>query len=93
MISAINFILGRAKQDFLDLEELKNFTLSLDHYQDLYEKSREAFAIRVRGTTHSTSEETRRKIGAANKGKIAITKDGKVKSIYPEDLNLFLQAG
>ena len=93
MICSINFILGKAVQVKLNVEDLKNFTLNLDQYQQLYEESKRFFGDKIKGTTHSTSESTKQKISLANKGKVYVYKDGIVRSIYPNELNLFLNAG
>lgn len=93
MIAAINFILGKAKQMKLDANELKDFTLTLDYYQRLYEEAKKHFANKLRGTTHETSLETRQKISIKNRGKVYVNKEGIVRSIYPEDLELFIKNG
>ena len=93
MVCAINFILGKAVQVKLNVEELKNFTLNLDEYQRLYEEYKKFNGSRIRGTTHGTSDETKEKISRANKGKIYINKEGIVRNIRPEDLDLFLENG
>ena len=93
MICAINFILGNASLVKLDVEELKVFTASLEKYQELYEESKRHFAEKLRGTTHDTSEETKQKISKANGGRIYVNKDEVVRSIQPEDLDLYLSNG
>ena len=93
MICAINFILGKAHQVKLDIEELKIFIASLEKYQELYEESKQHFAEKLRGTTHGTSEETKQKISKANSGRIYVNKDEVVRSIQPEDLDLYLNNG
>lgn len=93
MICAINFILGNATQAKLNLDELKTFTLNLDYYQELYEESKKFFGDKIRGSTHDISEETKQKISKANRGRVYVNKDGVVRSIYPEDLDLYLENG
>lgn len=93
MLCAINFILGKAAQVKLDVEELKNMILDLDEYQKLYEECKKIFGDKTKGKTHCTSELTKEKIGKANKGRIYINKDGVVKAVQPADLNLFLENG
>ena len=93
MVCAINFILGKATQTKLNIEELKTFTLNLEEYQRLYEESKKYISNLLKGTTHDTSDETKEKISKANKGKIYVNKDGTVRSIQPEDLDLFLESG
>ena len=93
MLCAINFILGKAAQVKLDVEELKNMILDLDEYQKLYEECKKIFGDQTKGKTHCTSELTKEKIGKANKGRIYINKDGVVKAVQPADLNLFLESG
>lgn len=93
MIYAINFILGKASQVKLNVEELKLFVINLEKYQEVYEESRQYFAKKLKGTTHATSGETRRKISKANGGRVYINRDGVVKSIQPGDLELYLNNG
>lgn len=94
MICAINFILGKATQVKLDVENLKTFTLNLDKYQQLYEESKKYFADQIRGTTHFTSEETKQKISKSNSGRIYVNKDGIVRSLKDRDeVDLFLANG
>ena len=93
MFTAINFILGKSKQININTTELKQYVENLDLYQQLYEESKQYFASKIRGTAHDTSEETRLKIGRANKGKTYVNKDGVVRSLKPEDVDLFLENG
>lgn len=93
MVCAINFILGKAMQVKLNVEELKNFVLNLDEYQKLYEEYKKFNGNRIKGTTHITSNETKEKISKANKGKVYINKDNIVRSIQVEDLELYLENG
>lgn len=90
MIYAINFILGRAKQNKLDMEDLRNFVLNLDKYQKMYEESKKFLADKIKGTTRVTSAETKKKIGKANSGRIYINKDGIVKTISSDELENYL---
>lgn len=90
MVSAINFILGNAVLVKLNVDELKTFTLNLEHYQQLYEDLRK-HGNPIKGTTHEVSEETRQKISNANSGRIYVNKNGIVKSVSPDELNLYLE--
>lgn len=94
MVCAINFILGKATQVKLNVNELKNFTLNLDLYQQLYEESKKYFAKLIEGTTHDTSEETKQKISKANSNRIYVNKDGVVRALKDKDeVELFLANG
>lgn len=93
MYCALNFILGKIKQNNIDTMEFEVFLKSLPKYQELYEKSKQHCAAKIRGTTHNTSDETKAKISAANRGRVYINKDHTIKSIKPENLDLFLNDG
>lgn len=93
MTIAIQFILGKAKQVKNNVEELKQYISKLDEYQHLYEDSKKYCGDLFRGTTHETSQETKNKIGKANKGKVYVHKDGIVKALKPKDVDLFLGNG
>jgi hypothetical protein len=95
MVAAINFILGKATQIKLDTNFLKDFTLNLDKYQELYE----IYSIEKGKITHNallgheTSEETRNKISKANKNRIYVHKNGIARSIHLDEVQLFLENG
>ena len=93
MMCAINFILGKAKQNKLNVDELKEFTFNLDEYQKLYEESKKIFGNKLKGKTHLTSQETKEKIGKANCGKIYVTRDEEVRAISSDQLQTYLQQG
>lgn len=93
MYCALNFILGKIKQNNTDMLEFNKFLNSLPKYQEIYERSKRQLANKRQGTTHSTANETKAKISAVNKGRVYINKDNVVKSINPKDLELFLDAG
>lgn len=96
MFISINFILGRARQAKLNIEQLqKEFmdNIDLNQYQELYEISKQETSKLRKGTHHSTSEETKNKIGKANSNKIYVNKDGVVRSLQPEEVCLFLNNG
>ncbi len=95
MVAAINFILGKASQVKLDVEALKTFTLELDKYQELYEiwrqeQSKLSHASRL---GHETSEETRQKISKANGKRVYVNKDGVVRALHEDEVDLFLSQG
>lgn len=95
MVAAINFILGKASQVKLDVETLKTFTLDLDKYQELYEiwrqeQSKLSYANLL---GHETSEETRQKISKANSKRIYVNRDGVVRALHEDEVDLFLSNG
>lgn len=89
-IIAIRFIIGKSKQIKQPIN--LDFTL-LENYQELYEESKQYFGNKRKGTTHITSEETKRKISLSNSGKVYINKNGKAKAIHPSELEYYLQNG
>lgn len=93
MTIAIQFILGKAKQVKNNVEELKQYVSKLDEYQQLYEESKKYCGDLFRGTTHETSQETKNKIGKANKGRVYVHKDGVVRSLKTEDVEFFTENG
>ena len=95
MVAAINFILGKATQVKLDVEALKTFTLELDKYQELYESWRQEQGIltHTKLLGHETSEETRQKISKANSKRIYANKDGVVRALHEDEVDLFLSNG
>ena len=95
MIAAINFILGKASQMKLDVETLKTFTLELDKYQELYEiwRQEQSKLTHIQMLGHETSEETRQKISKANSKRIYVNKDGVVRALHEDDVELFLSTG
>jgi len=95
MIAAINFILGKAKQSKIDIQELQTFILNLENYQNLYENwiKERSLLLHSKLLGHETSEETRKKISEANKNKIYIYKENIVRAVHKEDLQLFLDNG
>lgn len=93
MTIAIQFILGNAKHFTNNLDELTHYLTELSEYQRLYEESKRHSGDYIRGTTHNTTQETRDKISKANKGKVYVHKDGVVRSLKPEDVDLFLENG
>lgn len=95
MIAAINFILGKASQMKLDVETLKTFTLELDKYQELYEiwRQEQSNLTHMKMLGHETSEETRQKISKANSKRIYVNKDGVVRALHEDDVELFLSTG
>ena len=95
MICAINFILGKAKQVKLNSDELRSFTLNLDKYQELYEEYKKYFAEQIskKNLGHTTSEECKRKISENNKGRVYVYRDGVVRALHKEEVQLFLDNG
>lgn len=90
MILSIKHILGKIKQDHIELDFDVN---KLERYQELYEYSKEYFGKKIKGSHHTTSQETKNKIGKANRGKVYINKDGIVKTIQPDELDSYLING
>lgn len=95
MVAAINFILGKASQMKLDVETLKTFTLELDKYQELYEiwRQEQSNLTHMKMLGHETSEETRQKISKANSKRIYVNKDGVVRALHEDEVELFLSTG
>lgn len=95
MVAAINFILGKASQVKLDVETLKTFTLELDKYQELYEiwRQEQSKLSHANMLGRETSEETRQKISKANSKRVYVNKDGVVRALHEDEVDLFLSQG